>query len=65
MNNNKQQNSENADGESRQVEQNVSGERWGCAYCNCKNEANADKCVNCKKAKKVGSPFHFSFEISR
>jgi len=38
---------------------------WGCAYCNCSNKTEADFCINCGKKKKVGSPFHFSFETKK
>lgn len=30
---------------------------WGCAYCNCANKPEAQRCENCGKKKKVGSPF--------
>lgn len=34
---------------------------WGCAYCNCSNKEEDRVCINCKKMKKVGSPFRFTF----
>lgn len=36
-------------------------DRWRCAYCNCANLGTAKKCCNCKKDKKVGSPFRLHF----